>query len=76
MLNERRTLSRPRPSGKNGVPGTIPIRASTARFASSTASAPAGSVTHEKKPPTGVVQRVPAGIDRSRAASVRSHLRR
>ena len=76
MLNDSRTLSAPRPSGKNSEPGTIPTPCSTARRASSAASPPSGSVSHVKKPPRGRVQCALAGIERSSAASIRSHLRR
>ena len=37
---------------------------------------PPGSVSQEKKPPRGVVHRADSGIERSSAASIRSHLRR
>ena len=75
-LNDRRTLLPPRPSGKNSEPGTMPTPRSAARLARSVASPPSGSVSHEKKPPCGRVHRASAGMKRSSAASIRSHLRR
>ena len=60
-LNESRTVSAPRPSGKNSVPGTMPTPCSTARCASSTESAPSGSVSQEKKPPCGSSPACPLG---------------
>ena len=69
-LNESRTVSAPRPSGKNSVPGTMPTSFSTARRARSTESAPSGSVSQEKKPPCGRVQRASV---RHRALERRQH---
>ena len=64
------------PVGEEQRAGHDPDAAATAAAASEAASPPSGSVSHEKKPPCGVVQRTSAGIDRSSAASMRSRLLR
>ena len=57
LLNDRRTFSAPRPSGKNGVPGTTATPRAAALFVKPADSIAPGSVSHEKNPPSGRVQR-------------------
>ena len=67
MLNDRRTLSAPRPSGKNSEPGTIPTPALDGALGEDRRVAAAGSVSQEKKPPRGRRPAHAVGHRRARA---------
>ena len=61
---------------QNGVvAGNHERDAVVANIGSVVESIPAGSVSHEKKPPLGCVQRASAGMWRSSAPSISVHLR-
>ena len=68
-LNESRTASAPRPSGKKSVPGTIPTPCSTARCASATESAPGERQPGEE----AALRRRPARAVRHRALERGEH---